>query len=362
MKTTRRSGSAILVVLGIISVVSIVCGMLGFAASQQMRASQITRDLLAARLVAESGLNMAYRSIRNDFSQINGEYTRQGTFGGGRYTVTATPLGDGEVTRAKLVSQGVCGLGRFTVSADLENRPLAAVEDIGGGRFFPLAFDLLVGSTLSLKGNFKAQVTAVHANGAVTLTGSSKVDATTISSARTVAWKSPPAGVTLLPNQAAVEILPSALTAAINDLKAYAIEHGAVYSSGAQIPASPPGGVAYCTGSDSGWSGVGTGCFIFEGTFSSKHLTINNVNNYPAVIVLSPSSVQFNAGTVINGALIMPSSSLKLNGHAEIYGPILIGQTLTGNGTADLYAGGGQGFNLPPVETVTDNVVITAWH
>lgn len=362
MKKEQRSGSAILVVLGIISVVSIVCGMLGFSATQQMRSARITRDLLAARLIAESGLNKVYLGIRNDFAKLGGEYTEQGTFGGGTYTVTATVIGEGESPRAQLVSQGVCGLGQYTVAVDVENRPLAMTEESGEGRFFPLAFDLLVGGVLNLKGNFKAEVTAIHANGNVTLTGSSKVDATTISSAKAVAWKNPPANVTLLPNQAAVEISAAALTAAINDLKQHAIENGAVYASGAQIPASPPGGVAYCTGSDSGWSGTGTGCFIFEGTFSSKHVTINNVNNYPALIVLSPSSVQFNAGATIKGALILPSSSLKLNGHAAIYGPIIIGQTMTGNGTADLYAGDGQGFNLPPVETVTDHVVITVWH
>jgi hypothetical protein len=35
---------------------------------------------------------------------------------------------------------------------------------------------------------------------------------------------------------------------------------------------------------------------------------------------------------------------------------------MTGNGTADLHAGDGQGFTLPPTGTVADNVVVTAWH
>jgi hypothetical protein len=35
---------------------------------------------------------------------------------------------------------------------------------------------------------------------------------------------------------------------------------------------------------------------------------------------------------------------------------------MTGNGTANLYAGDGQSFNLPFEELTEDNVVITAWH
>ena len=59
----------------------------------------------------------------------------------------------------------------------------------------------------------------------------------------------------------------------------------------------------------------------------------------------------------------MPNASFKVNGHAEIHGAILVGQGMGGNGTADLYPGdAGQGFNLPPQQTITDNVVITAWH
>ncbi|MDD4101309.1 MAG: hypothetical protein PHU80_01590, partial [Kiritimatiellae bacterium] len=65
---------------------------------------------------------------------------------------------------------------------------------------------------------------------------------------------------------------------------------------------------------------------------------------------------------VINGALIIPNGSLHINGTATINGAIVIGQSMSGNGTANLFAGDGQGFSLPPDPSVTDNVVITAWH
>ncbi len=365
MKTTfaNSRGSALLTVLGIVAVVSIVCAMLGTAASQQAHSSQITREMLRARTIAESGLNKAYHAVKENFALAK-NFQLTEAFDGGTYTVRAGTISAANPNRAQLIAEGKCGLGRATVSVDLENRPLIESDDDDADDYFNLLFDLLVGGTLQMKGNFNANVSAIHANGAATLTGSAHTDATTVSSANTVTWKKADGSVTLLSNQSPVEVLSSALLAAIQEFKDYAVEHGAVYASGAQIPASPPGGVAYCTGSDAGWSGQGTGCFIFDGDVSlqGKSLNITSVNGYPALIVTSASDVKLNAGTTVNGAIIVPNSSVKINGHAVIYGAILVGQSMTGNGTADLYAGGGQGFNLPPDETQKDNVVITAWH
>ncbi len=357
--STRQEGAAMVTVLGIVAVVSIVCGMLSTSASRQARSSQITREMLRARMVAESGLNKAYCAVKSDFSLAQ-SYSQTETFDGGTYTVKSSMLGGADGNRAQLVSVGVYGLGRSVVSADLENRP--KTEGVITNDYYSLAYDLLVGGVLTLKGNFNAEVTAIHANGNADLSGSASVEGDTVSSSGTVTWKKAPENVTLLSDQPAQEIFTEALATALNALKAYAEANGAVYATGADIPASPPGGVAYCTGSDSGWSGVGTGCFIFAGDFSTKHMTVASVDGYPALVVLSANSVQFNAGTEIHGAVILPTSSLKFNGHASIYGPLLVGQGATGNGTADLYAGNGQGFSLPPQAEVTDRLVITAWH
>ena len=359
----ERTGSALLAVLGVVAVVSIVCGMLSVTANNQARGSQISRDMLKARMIAESGLNKAYCAVKKDFSLASG-YRLKETFDGGSYKVNAVPLPQGAVeNRAQLLSEGVYGTGKVIVSVDLENRrPVAAGDN--PDNFCPLASDLLVGGTLTLKGNFNAEVTEIHANGNADLGGSASVDNAVISSAGVAAWKKKPASVTLKSYQPARVVYPSELEAAVETLKAHAQANGAVYATGAQVPASPQGGVAYCTGSDAGWSGEGTGCFIFEGPFNSKHVNLTAANNYPALVVLSPSSIQFNAGAVIRGPVILPSSSLKFNGHAAIYGPMIVGQAMTGNGTADFYAGtGGQGFNLPPAAVEQeDNVVITAWH
>ena len=364
MNLGKRNGSALLTALGIVAVVSVVCGMLGVTAMTQTRSAQITREMLKARMIAESGLNKAYHAVKENFSLVNG-YQLNESFAGGAYKVRAVPLAGGvDVNRAQLFAEGTYGLGNVVVAADLENRTRAVTDGDGSGDFFNLIYDLLVGGSMDLKGNFNASVTAIHANGNAAITGSANVDAKTVSSAKTVTWKKPDGTVTLLSNQTPKEILTLALMDAINSFKAFAEKNNAVYASGGQVPQSPPGGVAYCTGSSDGWNGQGTGCFIFEGdvSFQGSSMNVSSVSGYPALIVLSASDVKFNAGTEIHGAILLPNASLKINGHAAVYGPVLVGQTMTGNGTADFYAGDGQGFNLPPKESLTDNVVITAWH
>jgi len=354
-----RSGSAILVVLGIVTIVSIVCGFLGITASQQMRMAQVTRETLKAKLIAESGLNRAFHLIRNNFSQAT-SLTCADSFCDGNYTVTAHASTENP-NRVQLISKGTCGLGIYTVAIDVENRPIITTSD-PEDRFFTLTYDFVSGGTLSLSGNFGASVTKLHANGSVSLKGSSATDATTISSAGTITIKKSSGTMTTVEHADAVEILTAALSAAINELKNYAKQNNAIYASGCKIPASPPGGIAWCTGSSDGWTGSGTGCFIFDGSFTTKHMTISSEGGYPALIVTSQNDVKINAGTTITGAVLLPTSSLKLNGHALIEGPLVVGQSVSGNGTADLLAGDGQGFNLPPRDASTDHVVITAWH
>lgn len=180
MKRKQQKGSAILTVLGIVSIVSIVCGFLGFAATQQMHASKITREMLKARLIAESGLNKAYHTVKKDFSKVS-SCSETATFGDGTYKVTSATSVGGNANRAQLVSEGVCGLGRAVVSADIENRPKTTSDGNTADDYFNLLFDLLVGGTLDLKGNFYANVNAIHANGNASISGSAYADSKTVS-------------------------------------------------------------------------------------------------------------------------------------------------------------------------------------
>lgn len=364
LKRNSKSGTALITVLGLVSLISIASGYIAYTASQEMHISRVLRESLKAKLIAESGLNRAYNNLKANFSTASG-MRLEGQFGGGTYVVTSVVDPDSP-NRYKLISNGTCGqLGKWKVSADVQNRPIITSGSTPGGTYFALDYDILTGGILDLKGNFKANVNKIHANGNINSKGSSTVNTLVLSSAGTVTLKSVTGTTTVLQNQPAVNIQPAALTAAINALKAFAEKNGAKYTTGAQIPNAPPGGVAWCTGDPSGFSGAGTGCFIFDGTPALQGggaQTIQSVNGFPALIILGTGTVHINAQKTVKGAILIPNGSIFLNGTAAFYGPILVGQTFTGNGTADLYAGDGQGFELPPDETSADNVIITAWH
>jgi hypothetical protein len=265
-----------------------------------------------------------------------------------------------------LTSNGTCGqFGKYKVSADIENRQIIKNASGPGSNYYPFLFDILVGGAMDLKGNFDVAVNKIHANGNITTKGSSSIDTLSISSGGKVTLFKFTGSSTVLENQPAVNIQPAELTAAINALKAYAERNGAKYADSADIPANPPGGVAWCTSDGARWIGSGTGCFIFEGNASLQgggKRTITAVDGYPALIVLGTGEVKINAQTVVNGAILVPNGSVFLVGTADFYGPVLVGQSFTGSGTAALHASDAQGFNIPPNVTTSDNVVISAWH
>lgn len=364
LKKNTCSGSAIITVLGLVALMSMGSGYMAYTASQEMHTSRVLRETLTAKLIAESGLNTAYQLLKTDFSRATG-LSLASSFGTGNYLVTSIPAPN-STTRFQLIANGTCGtFGKFKVAADVENRTIIDTGSGSGTQFYPLIFDILAGGSIDLSGNFKTFVNQIFANGNIAINKGSNIDTLIVSSAGTVTFKNFDGTKTVLQNQPAVNIRPAELTAAITALKSYAEKMGAKYTTGSQIPASPPGGIAWCTGNGSTWSGSGTGCFIFDGDVPMQGggaQNITSVNGYPALIILGTGQVKLNAQTVVHGAILIPNGSVWLNGGAKIYGPILVGQSVTGNGTADLYAGDAQGFNLPPVETMTDNVVITAWH
>ncbi len=364
LNKSAQSGTALITVLGLISLISIASGYLAYTASQEMHLSRVLRESLKAKLIAESGLNVAYNLLKTDFSQASG-LNLASDFGNGRYVVTSTPDPD-STRRYKLNSNGTYGqFGKYKVSADVENRQILNNTSDPDSNYYPFLFDILVGGIMDLKGNFDVAVNTIHANGNITSKGSSSIDTLAISSSGKVILFKFTGSSTILQNQPAVNIRPAELTAAINALKAYAERNGAKYTDSADIPANPPGGVAWCTSDGARWIGSGTGCFIFEGDASLQgggQRTITAIDGYPALIVLGTGEVKINAQTVVNGAILVPNGSIFLVGTADFYGPVLVGQSFTGSGTAVLHASAAQGFNIPPNVTTSDNVVISAWY
>jgi len=371
MKTEQKKrGSALITVIGIVAVISISLISLCFTAQQQSHAALISRDMLKARMLAESGLNIAYNRVKEDFS-LAGTIAFEENLTDGSYKVSAKSF-QGLTRHAQMTSVGKCGNGQAVVTVDLENIQISSTDDEDdNSNYYELLFDLLVGSELNISGNFYTDINDIHANGSVNINKKSNVsDAVTISSSGSIVWgkakDTPPSGVVLLPNQPKQEINSAQLLAAIDNFINYAINNGSVYSSGSSIPSNPPGGVALYNGTGElklHGNYNGTIIVLSSSVKINAQTVLSGPDGYPALITISPNEIRVNGGSEIHGAVIAPNAPMVFNGNAEIHGPLLVGQSVRGNGTADLYAGdAGQGFNMPAVEAVKDKVVITAWH
>jgi hypothetical protein len=355
LKRSSETGTAIITVLGLISLICISSGYLAYTASQEMHMSRVLRESLKAKLIAESGLNAAYNMLKTDFSQAN-DLSVESEFGNGKYVVTSTPDADSPF-RYKLTSNGTCGeYGKYKVSADVENRQITANDDDE----FELEYDFLGLGSITISGNFNADVDAIHGNGNVTMGGGSSTAATTISSSGTVTINKKVTPAPTTADGVPIETLPAGLDAAIDELIAFARQNGEVYADGVAPSASPNGGIAVCEGfPPANWTG-GTGCYIFlgGGKIVLNNVTINNVGGYPSLVFKNMAEISFTGNVDLNGAVLLTASTLKFTGNAEVNGSLVVGGTVDGNGTANLT--GGDGFTRPP--TVTDNVVISAWH
>jgi hypothetical protein len=190
--------------------------------------------------------------------------------------------------------------------------------------------------------------------------GGSSTAATRITSSGTVTINKKVTPAPTTANGVPIETLPAGLEAAIDELIAFARQNGEVYADGVAPSASPAGGIAICEGfPPANWTG-GEGCYIFlgGGKIVLNNVTINNVNGYPSLVFKNTAEISFTGNVNLNGAVLLTASSLRFTGNAQVHGSLVVGGTVDGNGTANLY--GGDGFTRPP--TVTDNVVISAWH
>lgn len=373
MKTkNKKQGTALLTVLGIISIVIIISTMLAYTCQQQTRSSLITRDMLKARMIAESGLNKAYHAIKSDFSKTKNYTTPiSENFDTGSYTVQCRTFSDDKANRAQLTATGVCGLGSVIVGADLENIPLSDGSGGDDSNYFALDYSMFINGTLFGRGNGNYTLDSIHSNNDMTFKGSTDFyKPLDLSSSESIDLGKKQSGdVGSLTENAPHVTIPQV---PVESFIAVAEANGQIYSSVNDLPANPPGGVAVCTATSAKWNNIAaqTGCYIFLGSFqisSGLNLNADPATGYPALIVMGTSVHISGSGNKdwhhINGAVYAPNASMHITG-GTIRGPVVCGQDLDYSGTGNVFDGGSiQGFNLPPPEETTiDNVIITAWY
>jgi hypothetical protein len=96
----------------LVLMVLVASGVLAFG-QHQMFAARRTSDYLKAKVIAETGLNIALNDIRGDVNRMAGYTGTKTPFGSGTYAVTITNVStsaDGNTHLLRLSSVGECGL------------------------------------------------------------------------------------------------------------------------------------------------------------------------------------------------------------------------------------------------------------
>jgi len=110
---TEQKGFALVVALSFLVLMTLVAtGVLAFG-QHQMHTARRTRDYLKAKVIAETGLNVAFNDIRGDIERVENYTGAETEFGDGTYAVTIEEVGESEdenVRFLRITSVGQCGI------------------------------------------------------------------------------------------------------------------------------------------------------------------------------------------------------------------------------------------------------------
>jgi hypothetical protein len=302
----RRTGAALLTVMGIVFAVCIVLGSLVVASSNRAHVARKLADRTRALAIAEAGAAKAYSVLVTNFSlRTNPAAFSSASFGGGSYALQVSAIGS---NMASIVSTGVCGLAQEYVMLDVRNYgPYGGTNWSGSGTTNGLstnAFDYAVcsGGTLTWSGNVDLTMSngwmhsnsAYLANGDNTIQGnvSSSVGITMVGGAEITGTGTAPvitgggigdpvvASVPLV-NIPDIDLMPYYLAALANGQ----VVNGTV-SLGGNV--SPPGGIMWVNGNLNFGNGTYTGCFIATGSIEMKTtgngtIALEKVERYPVL-------------------------------------------------------------------------------
>ncbi len=110
----------------LVLMVAVASGVLAFG-QQQMHAARMTRDYLKAKVIAETGLNVAYNDIRSSIARAGNYVGAETAFADGSYAVTIEQVGesgDENVRFLRLASLGKCGISEARATLAVRHRHL----------------------------------------------------------------------------------------------------------------------------------------------------------------------------------------------------------------------------------------------
>lgn len=350
-----RAGFALLIALCIVLVVSVASGGIFMLLRQGVHSARLTRDFLSAKVIAESGANIYYNAIRNNFTGFGDQ--AETAFGAGTYQVSLVDLGE---NRAILRSIGRAGLSQATVVLSLRN--FRIVQTGSGQRVQPAVLDnaMTSGGSMTLSGN-------------VTVIGD-------IASATSITTKGNAGQVDGQGSSPSVSDSKGMLSeGSVNDPERYTVDWDsflkledylshAVTWDGRNIATYPENTILYVPGNIKISSSATVRiCIIATGDiWIAGQATLQQPSTYPT-LVSRDGSIKLTGGSSVEGLVAAMSSSGTVstsgggNTPVNISGAVVVGGTFKDSGrwtiehsTVEL---------VPPDETTAqDNVVVVAWN
>jgi|GEM_PF-2440051 len=314
---TGQNGFAMVVALSFLVLMTLVAtGVLAFG-QQQMHAARRTRDYLKAKVIAETGLNVAFNDIRGDIERVANYTGAEAEFGDGTYAATIEKVGesgDENVRFLRITSIGRCGISEARATLAVRHSIVGGTEnsdlDIVLHNAVTCASAVTLSGSIYIEGD-AASAVAIKINGnsaAVTgsayspsFSGNSAVVAGTIADD---------------PSRYAVN------WGAVLEIDKF-LEH-AVTHDGRAWSSYPPNTIVYCPGNVNISGSFNFQCMVIAvGDIKmTGAITLLQPGDYPALVSLT-GSVRMGGTAVAHGLVAALGGTVTHSGTGAIYGSVL---------------------------------------
>ena len=354
-KKEGRGGVALIVALSFLMVmVGVAAGVLAFG-QQQMHAARRTRDFLKSKVIAESGLNIAFNDIRNNIASVATYVGTDTAFHDGTYAIMIEEVGeadDDNIRYLRITSIGRCGIAEATETLAVRHRHL--VDETPNPDL-----DAVLRN-------------AVTSGGAITLGGSMYVggDAATPVSIRINGNAGTITGSVYSPSFRGKTDLVGGDIA--DDPSRYEVDwdkvldidqflgHAVTYD-GRAWSSYPANTIVYCPGNVTiAANGTFQCCVIAEGDIHmSGTPTLLQPGTYPALVSLT-GDIKLSGTAAANGLVAALAGTVTNSGNGDIFGCVISVGSFKESGNWSIF------FTdvviQPPGTVVTDDLVeVVAW-
>lgn len=379
----NRRGYALLTVLGVIFIIAIAAASMLTLSQTQSQLTRRTGDYMRAKMIAEAGANVAYNTIKTNFSLgADDDNFPLTVYAGGTYDATVSMIGS---NLASIACNGTYGTATAQSKMDVLNRPVVTTNRPSTPSR-PWDCGLFCNGYVRLNGSSEVHG-SIHVNNYVDVNGTlfwgSSTNPVYVEASGANGFKTSGGGTIYGTVRAPVidfdgtittrrvEPVPT-MTLPLIDLAKYyaiAVSNGQVYSSttisSQQMWGAIPGGVRWYNGTlliKNNGDVTYTGCVIATGGITIKGgCRMTRSGTLPSLISRD-STIEFSGSQTTYG-LIYAKGDITFNGSGYHEGTVISGGNMVFSGSASIvidYAYCEPGVLAPPNATV-DRVYVMAW-